>query len=282
MIGALLGQVPMAALVDEVGWRSVAYGFAVASVPIALVLLYTGRSKPLFVTPAPSMRELVGMLGQAARARDVWLAGLANLGTTAPIVAFSLWGVAHYMQVHGLSRPEAATYTSTILIGWAIGSPLVGHLTARIGRRKPVLIAGLSACLALWLLTVFVMPTMPRPSHYALLLIVGLAGGVVSVCFSLAVEHGPPRAPGVTSALVNTLIMAGAALTQGLVGVLLDAQWSGEMVNGVRHYSEGAFNHAFMIMPAFSLVGLIAALCVRETYGRLRGDAEAVPAMGAK
>ena len=284
MIGALLGQVPMAALVGEVGWRSVAYGFAVASVPIALVLLYTGRGKPPFVTPAPRMRELVRMLGQAARARDVWLAGLANLGTTAPIVAFSLWGVARYMQVYGLSRPEAATYTSTILVGWAIGSPTVGHLTARIGRRKPVLVAGLSACLGLWLLIVFVMPMMPRQSHYALFFIVGLAGGVVSVCFSLAVEHGPSRAPGVTSALVNTLIMAGAALTQGLVGVLLDVQWSGEMVNGVRHYSESAFNHAFMVMPAFSVVGLIAALCVRETYGRLRGDAsaEAVPAMGTK
>jgi alkylation response protein AidB-like acyl-CoA dehydrogenase len=45
------------------------------------------------------------MLGEAARSPQVWLSGLNNLGATAPVVAFSLWGVAHYMQVYGLSRP---------------------------------------------------------------------------------------------------------------------------------------------------------------------------------
>lgn len=284
MIGAILGQAPMAALVEVVGWRAVAYGFAVAAVPLALVLLYTGRATPPHVTPAPKVAELFAMLGEAARARQVWLSGLANLGVTAPIVAFTLWGVARYMQVYDLSRAEAATYSSTILVGWAIGSPLIGHFTTRIGRRRPVLLAGLGACLALWLLIIFVMPMMPRPSHYALFFIVGIASGVVSVCFSLAVEHGPPRAPGVTSAMVNTLIMAGAALSQGIVGLLLDSRWTGSVVNGVRHYDEAAFDHAFLLMPAFSVLGLIAALCVRETYGRLRGEAApgAVVAMGGK
>jgi MFS family permease len=178
------------------------------------------------------------------------------------------------MQVHGLSRPEAATYGSTILIGWAIGSPLIGWLSARLGRRKPVLVAGIVLCFALWLMIVFVMPALPRPSHYAFLFAAGLFSGIVSVCFSLAAEHGPPRAPGVSSALVNTLVMAGAALAQGVVGFVLDAHWQGTIERGVHLYGEDAFHAAFLLLPAFSAAGVIAALCVAETHGRLRGERE--------
>jgi MFS family permease len=272
MIGAILGQAPMAALVEVVGWRAVGFGFAVAAVPIALALWASGRARAPGLLPPPRTRELVRMLGEAARTPQVWIAGINNLGTTAPIVAFSLWGVAYYMQIYGLSRAEAATYTSTILLGWAIGSPIVGHISARLKRRKPVDLACALTGLMLWLLIVFVMPDLPRAVHYVLLFAVGLSSGLVSVSFSLAAEHGPARAPGVTSALINTLIMAGAALAQGVVGMMLDAHWTGEIVRGVRRYDEAAYDAAFLLLPAFSAVGALAALFVRETHGRLKTE----------
>lgn len=272
MLGAILGQAPMAALVGEIGWRAVSFGFAAFAVPVALVLLLSGRARPPDAAPPPRVRELFAMLGEAGRSTQVWLAGLNNLGTTAPVVAFSLWGVAHYMQIYGLSRPEAATYSSTILIGWAIGSPIIGYVSARLRRRRPVTIICSIACLVLWLLIVFVMPDLPRPLHYVFLFVLGFASGLVSVTFSLAAEHGPPRAPGVSSAMVNTLVMGGAALSQGIVGLVLDAHWDGAMQGGIRRYSESAFDAAFLLLPAMAGGGLVAACFVRETYGRLRGE----------
>lgn len=272
MIGAILGQAPMAALVQVVGWRAVSLGFAVAAVPIALALWASSRARAPGLLPPPRTHELVRMLGEAARTPQVWVAGINNLGTTAPIVAFSLWGVAYYMQIYGLSRAEAATYTSTILLGWAIGSPIVGHISARLRRRKPVdLVCSLTGLL-LWLLIVFVMPDLPKAVHYLIFFAVGVSGGLVSISFSLAVEHGPARAPGVTSALINTLIMAGAALAQGVVGMVLDAHWTGEIARGVRQYDRAAYDAAFLLLPAFSAIGLLAALLVRETYGRLKSE----------
>lgn len=273
MVGAILGQAPMAALVGAVGWRAVSFGFAAFAMPIALVLLLSGRAQPPGAATPPSIRELFAMLGEAARSPQVWLSGLNNLGATAPVVAFSLWGVAYYMQVHGLSRPEAATYSSTILIGWAIGSPIIGYISARLRRRRPVTQICSVACVILWLLIVFVMPDLPRAVHYAFLFVLGFSSGLVSVTFSLAAEHGPPRAPGVSSAMVNTLVMAGAALSQGAVGMVLDAHWDGAMRTGIRLYNESAFDAAFLLLPAMAGGGLLAACFVRETYGRLKGEA---------
>lgn len=273
MTGAIIGQAPMAALVGVVGWRTVAFGFAAFSVPVALILLLSGRARPPDEAAPPRLKELFAMLADAARSRQVWLAGLNNLGTTAPIVAFSLWGVAYYMQVFGLSRPEAATYSSTILIGWAIGSPIIGYLSARMRRRRPVTLICSAAGVLIWLLVIFVMPDLPRATHYIFLFALGLASGLVSVTFSLAAEHGPPRAPGVSSAMVNTLVMGGAALSQGIVGVVLDAQWDGVMRGGIRLYDEGAFHRAFLLLPAMAGGGLLAACFVRETYARLKNEA---------
>ncbi len=273
MLGAILGQAPMAALVGMIGWRTVSFGFAAFAVPVALVLLLSGRAQPPGAAPPPRVKELFVMLGEAARSGQVWLAGLNNLGTTAPVVAFSLWGVAHYMQVYGLSRPEAATYSSTILIGWAIGSPIIGYISARFRQRRPVTLVCSVACVVLWLLIVFVMPDLPRPFHYVFLFTLGFASGLVSVTFSLAAEHGPSRAPGVSSAMVNTLVMGGAALSQGAVGMVLDAHWDGAMQAGVHLYGEDAFDAAFLLLPAMAAGGLLAAFFVRETYGRLKGEA---------
>ncbi|MSO74693.1 MAG: MFS transporter [Alphaproteobacteria bacterium] len=273
MLGAIIGQAPMAALVGMIGWRTVAFGFAAFAVPIALILLLSGCARPPDAEPPPRLKELFAMLGEAARSRQVWYAGLNNLGTTAPVVAFSLWGVAYYMQVFGLSRPEAATYTSTILIGWAIGSPIIGYISARLRRRRPVTLICSSAGVILWLLIVFVMPDLPRATHYVFLFALGFASGLVSVTFSLAAEHGPPRAPGVSSAMVNTLVMGGAALSQGIVGVVLDARWDGAMRAGIRLYGEDAFDTAFLLLPAMAGGGLLAACFVRETCAKLKGEA---------
>ncbi|MGD9536569.1 MAG: MFS transporter [Alphaproteobacteria bacterium] len=272
MLGAVIGQAPIAALVNQVGWRAVAFGFAVFALPVGAALLLSGRLRPPGEAAPPRARELFAMLGESARSPQVWLAGVNNLGVSASIVAFVLWGVAYYMQVHGLSRPEAATYTSTILIGWAIGSPVIGYVSGRLRRRRPVTIACTAVCLLLWLVVVFAMPGMPRPSHYVLLFALGFASGVVSICFSLAAEHGPPRAPGVASAMMNTLVMAGGALSQTTVGLILDAHWTGAQHEGVRLYDAEAFGAAFLLPPAVCAAGLIAAFFVRETYGRLRDE----------
>ncbi len=62
--------------------------------------------------------------------------------------------------------------------------------------------------------------------------------------------------------------VAGGALFQPIVGILLDNAWDGKMVAGARVYSIPAYDSAFLLLPALYVAAILLALMVRETYCR--------------
>ncbi len=64
------------------------------------------------------------------------------------------------------------------------------------------------------------------------------------------------------------MVTGAGALFQPLVGVLLDAAWTGEIAHGARVYDASAYQLAFASLMACCLVGLVCLLAVRETYCR--------------
>jgi MFS family permease len=57
--------------------------------------------------------------------------------------------------VHGLETRSAAAITSLLLIAWAIGGPLLGALSERIGQRRPLYVVTTAAALAGWAVIIF-------------------------------------------------------------------------------------------------------------------------------
>jgi hypothetical protein len=66
--------------------------------------------------------------------------------------------------------------------------------------------------------------------------------------------------------LVSLIIMGGAAIAQIIFGQLLDMNWDGVVVLGQKIYSVAAYHQAMLMFPVTMGIGLIAALCVKETY----------------
>ena len=79
------------------------------------------------------------------------IAGLLFIPTT---IFDMVWGVRFLEEAHGLDYGTAVMRSATVPFGWIIGCPLLGWISDRIGRRKPVILGGgvvLGACLA-WIL----------------------------------------------------------------------------------------------------------------------------------
>jgi hypothetical protein len=69
-------------------------------------------------------------------------------------------------------------------------------------------------------------------------------------------------------ALVNASLMTVAALSQPLIGWLLDLNWDGRTAAGARVYSIEAFEIAFLVVVGSLSIAVVAALSVRETHAR--------------
>ena len=61
---------------------------------------------------------------------------------------------------------------------------------------------------------------------------------------------------------------AGAALTQGPLGALLDAHWTGALVDGVRRYPVEAYRTGVALCAALVAGAALLSLLMHETHGR--------------
>jgi MFS family permease len=170
------------------------------------------------------------------------------------------------MQVHGLSRPEAAGSASAMFIGWAVGSPVIGWAADRYGRPKLLMQAALlCACGGLAALVY-----LPLPSLLMLPLMVAIGfclGGMVTG-FALARLSNDKSVTGSAIAFVNTAVTATGALFQPLIGFVLDMKWAGLEVAGARVYGAGAYQAGFSLLIAFLALAFGVSFLIKEETAR--------------
>ena len=81
--------------------------------------------------------------------------------------------------------------SAMVPLGWIIGCPLLGFISDRIGRRKPVIVAGASCCSRAWPGSC----TAPRTCFppYVLGLVAGIASGAAMLPYTVIKEANPPN-----------------------------------------------------------------------------------------
>jgi len=93
-------------------------------------------------------------------------------------------------------------------------------------------------------------------------------GGAFVLTWPIGREVNPPHLAGTAVAVANMGGFLGAALTQKYVGRVLDAGWTGAMVEGARVYPAAAYAGAFKVCAVFVLMAAGLSLLLRETRGR--------------
>jgi MFS family permease len=277
VIGATLAGVPLRSAVDAFGWRAVMGASAVVTALVAVAIFAGARDDPAergYASYYPGTGHDPGAASMAASLREVlayrntWILFLAPGALSGIVLTFAgLWGVPFLVTLHGFTTAGAAATASAMLVSWSVASIAYGPLSERIGRRKPILLAGLVVSALLWAAILF-LPGLGSVALVALLLAVGISSAAFIVVFAFAKESVPARLGGTVSGIANMGAMLGGLVMQPLVGFVLDRQWTGAVSDGVRIYDAAAYRWGFATMLAWCAISLVLFALSRESYCR--------------
>jgi MFS family permease len=208
IIGAVSAGPPLRMLINIYSWQSIMLGIAGGTLAIgAMIWLFVRddpRSKGYANPAAPQQgpggntapRNIRKDVAEVFAARNTVLLFFIPAGIVGATLTFTgLWGVPYLATHYRISTADASMLTSALLVAWAVGGPVFGWMSDRLGRRKLLYLIGCSLCLAGWAI-LFFLPGMPVYALIAILLATGFCSGCMVVSFAFVKESVPLRLAG--------------------------------------------------------------------------------------
>jgi MFS family permease len=185
--------------------------------------------------------------------------GLLFLPTT---VGAMTWGVSFLQEGWHVVYAQAVDRAAAVAMGWVFGCPILGYIADRIGRRKPVVLAGAALMLAATLAIFYLPPeTFPR---YLLGFLLGLGSGAAMIPYSIIKEVNPDHAKGSATGAMNFLVFVMTALAAPAIG------WWMQKLAGGAALTLDVFDTAGSVYVAAIVVAAILTLFLKETGSAAR------------
>jgi len=138
-VGSLFGLVPLAILVNAIGWRRsmvltglITFGFSF----LFWIFIRDGkkpRAKKTIATPRSEWQRLKYLM----KKNQIWWVAACGFMSWVPVAIIgALWGVPYFMKVYGLTNSAAGRLCSLFWVGLGIGSPLMGWISNRLRNRR--------------------------------------------------------------------------------------------------------------------------------------------------
>jgi MFS family permease len=184
-----------------------------------------------------------------------FISGLLFIPTT---ILGMTWGVRFLQEARGREFEAAVTLAAAIPLGWMIGCPLLGFISDRLGRRKPVIFGGALMLLAVVTWVLFGNPEILRGHTVGILM--GIASGAAMLPYTVIKEANPPELGGTATGVVNFINFTFSALLGPVFGARLVEMPEGDTSLALAHYQAGFQPLLYGIVGA-----LILTLFLRET-----------------
>ena len=257
MAGGSAGQFVVGPMIGSgVAWSTFWIGMGIAGIAISAVLFFLlPESKPSnqredWLTSAGRAMLLVFRNPQSILCGMI--AGLLFIPTT---IFDMVWGVRYLQDARGLEYAEAVIRSSTVPLGWIIGCPVLGFLSDRIGRRKPV-IAVSAVVLLVSLAWILYGPTDVFPP-YVLGIVAGFVSGAAMLPYTVIKEANPPQFSGTATGVVNFLNFTFSALLGPVFSASLTRASGGAQVMDLGHYQSAFHPLLYGVGLAFALTFLL-------------------------
>lgn len=259
MLGGSAGQFVVGPMIERgVGVHTLWIALGVIILAIAL-LLYAATPKEQFGLHAQEggFSSLLKPYKIVFSNPQSYLCGMvAGLLFAPTTIGDMIWGVAAFQKDLQFSYHSAVVIASMVPLGWVVGCPLLGWLSDRVGKRKPVIIGSALFMMAAALQIAF--KPLPIPPHIAMFLF-GVGSGAAMIPYSVIKEVNPDSVKGSATGGINFLVFAITAFL-GPIYAKHVGKGIGNSMNLQLHFQKGAF---FWVVCCAAAV--VVTFFVRET-----------------
>ncbi|MBY0291816.1 MAG: MFS transporter [Alphaproteobacteria bacterium] len=277
-MGGVSAGYPMGWLVEASGWRHSMWLVAFAGFFLAALGWGIIRDKAPPVLEEAILKShndnensiiqhgLLTNFIEVIRKPQSWFIALYGAFMYLPLSGFAdLWGPPFLMSVYQLDKATAGGIISAMYVGIGIGSPLFPLLCTRLRAYKPtVFIAGLGALVLLS--SVFYIPFLPLWLLVTLLFLAGICLGGQFLGFSMTCALNPLSASATAGGFHNMLCMLSGVIFQPFIGYLLDYNWHGEYINGIRAYTSSDYTFALSSISISLGLACFIVFFIKEKY----------------
>ena len=269
-LGALSSSAPLAWVSNTIGWRMTLIAVGGITLLMAVFVYAFVRNRPpdMGLPPIKPDRDeaqiKIGLLSgmkmviTSGRVWPITIWAFCVVGIS--FAVGGLWGGPYLMHVYGLSKTAAGAVLSTFALAMIFGSPFLGWLSNRFGR-KPVLIGCSMTMITVTGLMSWFVDTLPMPALYILFFCFFVTGGAIGpIVAAISKELFPIAISGTSVGIVNLFPFAGATFFQILIGAVLTSQSHGQT-----RYATISYRYMFLICLTGATLSLVAAALTKET-----------------
>lgn len=264
MLGGSAGQFVTAPLIHgSMPWQQLWLYAGMISLVIAVAMFVATPHEKQFEGTRASIWSMLAPYKIVLTNPQSYLCGLCGgllfLPTT---VGAMTWGVSFLESSWHVGYAEAVDRAAMVAMGWVVGSPVWGYIADRIGRRKPVILAGAALMLAATLAIIYLAPETFPP--YVLGFVLGFGSGAAMIAYVIIKEVNPDHAKGSATGAMNFLVFAMSALAAPALG------WWLQNLSGGGAFTHETFAKAFSALAMGIVLAAILTLFLKETGAAVR------------
>ncbi len=266
-LGGIGAATPLAWLSDKLGWRGACGCMAAVTLLLAAGMYLIARDRPPqrdgTPSPAPpSFSDILAGLRTVFGSGVFWcLAPLGFASYGALIAAQGLWGVPFLIHTYGMSKAAASNVLLAIPVGVVCGAPLWGRWSDRLGRRKPLVLAGLGVMLLLFSSLVLHLP-LPFWGLVLQCWLLGFSSAALYILYTQVKESFALSIAGTALTALNFFVILGAAVFQQMTGLIMGC-WK-PSADGALPLS--AYQCGFGVSAALLALALALYVACRDTH----------------
>jgi MFS family permease len=258
MLGGSAGQFVVGPLLEKgLGWQTVWHWLGIASLAVGVLLFLVAPSEARSEAPSSGSASILAPYKVVFSNPQSYLCGaVAGLLFVPTTIGDMTWGVAFFQRDRMFSFHDAVVTGSLVPLGWVIGCPVLGWLADRVGRRKPVLIAGAIGMLLSAALISFTKTHEPAAIGCFLF---GIFSGAAMIPYTIVKEVNPDEVNGSATGGINFLTFGVTALIGPLFADAFGKSIT-ETHNHVTHFRESG-----MFWMASIVIAILLSAFLRET-----------------